>query len=139
MLQAIYGANGRYLMEALEKYDYSTMFSDVVAVLSVDCVGASNGAVWPLLYHYGDIAGANVANDRCTLHAQPLLGGPFAIPDEAANTVGNAMLMWPNSLFELGRFDDAKKLMLMMQWRSSSWPNQRRPVYSESCRMTASA
>ena len=111
----MWGPQGQRITECVMSYDYSTMFSEVAALASVDGVGVLNSGVFPMLYHYGDIAAANAINDRCLINAEPLLGGPFTIPDESANTIGNGMLMWPLGFFELGRDDDAKKQMLMMQ------------------------
>ena len=84
---SVFGEHGQFLKEAVAEYDYRAMFSDLVALCSIEMIGVGGGTIMPLWYVYGDLAGSNEAADASLQHARPLMGG--TIPEESANTVGN--------------------------------------------------
>ena len=109
--------NGQLLHDMSETYNYDTMYDDICGLTTIDTVCCGTSTVQPLLFHWGDVAGANANADRALALLREI-GADFCASHHMKHMLPLmvAMFHWMQILPMLGRDADAVELMKEMEY-----------------------
>lgn len=106
------GPNGNLLTLASQHYRFATMHQKMIDFNSFDGIISVPSTSLPLLWHYGDVAGARANLDRSLDSLQTFLSNPSAV---GTLTFVFASCCMPWALHVVGRDEDAAALMRQMK------------------------
>jgi hypothetical protein len=103
---SVLGEDGKYCAELIDLYDFHTLSEPLNRQVSVDLVLAGT-MPWLQLFHYIDLAGANLAVDTAVANLRLV---PRPSTEENALNIMIAGMALPKTMLCLGRHDDAAQL-----------------------------
>eukprot|EP01052_Picozoa_sp_SAG31_P030463 SAG31_NODE_3127_length_4646_cov_6.057620_1_plen_623_part_00 len=110
----VFGPGGNRITKAVQNYNADTMHDTILSLATTDGMGTGPCSIFPILFHWGDLATANANTDIVLSNMRSLKTSAAYVkltPRTAVNSTFQWLMPWPIMLHCLGRNEDALEFM----------------------------